>query len=187
MKRLCLMALSLVLFSFSGFAQEAGAKGPNYPNYQDPIVIIDGGAYPTFPATISEGSTVTLLKNASLTSTTNYVIEGTLNLNGHSLTAGGANIIVDGGTISGPGSISGANIYVNGGQIGENVLNGCTMFSRTESGIMETTIAPNQWNFIGLYDNTDLQAFSSVSNENNRVWALQYAYANGDWGTEYCN
>ena len=193
MKRLCLMALSLVLFSFSGFAQVAGAKGPNYPNYQDPIVIIDGGpAYPTFPDIILEGQNAGLVKNASLTSTTTYVIEGTLNLNGHSLTAGGANIIIDGGTISGLGSISGANIYVNGGQIGEDVtLNGCIVFSRTDNGnatsTMTTTIAQNQWNFIGLYDNTDLQAFSSVSNENNRVWALQYNYEGGDWGTAYCN
>ena len=187
MKRLCLMALSLVLFSFSGFAQEAGAKSPFDIDYQTPVVIIGTAPDATFPATISSGSVATLLKGASLTSTTTYVIEGKLNLNTRELNAGGANIIVDGGTISGPGSISGANIYVNGGQIGEDVtLEGCTMFSRTASGMMETTIAPNQWNFIGLYDNTNLQAFSSVSNASNRVWALQYAYANGDWGTEYC-
>ena len=187
MKRLCLMALSLVLFSFSGFAQEAGAKGPFDVNYQPPIVIIGTAPYATFPATISSGSVATLLKGASLTSTTTYVIEGKLNLNTRELNAGGANIIVDGGGSITNGTILGANIYVKGGQIGEDVtLNGCTMFSRTASG-MATTIAPSQWNFIGLYDNTDLQAFSSVSNENNRVWALQYAYANGDWGTEYCN
>ena len=191
MKRLCLMALSLVLFSFSGFAQEAGAKSPFDVGYQTPVVRIDGARdLPTFPDIILAVQTAGLLKDASLTSTTTYVIEGRLNLNGHILTAGGANIIVDGGTISGPGSISGANIYVNGGQIGENVLNDCIVFSRTDNenatSTMATTIAPNQWNFIGLYDNTDLQAFSSVSNENNRVWALQYDYANGNWGTAYC-
>ena len=191
MKRLCLMALSLVLFSFSGFAQVAGAKGPNYPNYQDPIVIIGTAPYATFPATISSGSVATLLKGASLTPTTTYVIAGTLNLNGHLLTAGGANIIVDGEGSINDGTISGANIYVNGGQIGANVtLSGCTMFSRTDNenatSTMATTIAPDQWNFIGLYDNTDLQAFSSVSNENNRVWALQYDYENGDWDNNYC-
>ena len=186
MKRLCLMALSLVLFSFSGFAQVAGAKS-GYVVVLSYVVSIDDTPSTTFPATISSGSVATLLKGASLTSTTTYVIEGKLNLNTRELNAGGANIIVDGGTISGPGSISGANIYVNGGQIGEDVtLNGCTMFSRTASG-MATTIAPSQWNFIGLYDNTNLQAFSSVSNENNRVWALQYDYANGDWGSAYCN
>ncbi|MCI6416211.1 MAG: T9SS type A sorting domain-containing protein [Bacteroidales bacterium] len=187
MKRLCLMALSLVLFSFSGFAQEAGAKSPFDIDYQTPVVIIGTAPYATFPATISSGSVATLLKGASLTPTTTYVIAGTLNLNGHLLTAGGANIIVDGGGSITNGTISGANIYVNGGQIGEDVtLNGCTMFKRTIDG-METTIAQNQWNFIGLYDNTDLQAFSSVSNENNRVWALQYNYEGGDWGTAYCN
>ncbi|MCI7034945.1 MAG: T9SS type A sorting domain-containing protein [Bacteroidales bacterium] len=179
MKRLCLMALSLVLFSFSGFAQVAGAKGAA-------VVGIGNAVHDKVPATISEGSYATLLKNASLTSTTTYVIEGTLNLNTKTLTAGGANIIVDGGGSITNGTISGANIYVNGGQIGENVtLNGCTMFSRTESG-METTIAPNQWNFIGLYDNTDLQAFSGVSTESNKVWALKYDYEHGDWDNHYC-
>ena len=187
MKRLCLMALSLVLFSFSGFAQEAGAKGPvgGYQPHTD-VVAIGGAAHDKVPATISSGKTAMLLIDASLTPTTTYVIEGTLNLNGHRLTAGGANIIVDGGGSITNGTISGANIYVNGGQIGENViLSGCTMFSRTESG-METTIAPDQWNFIGLYDDTDLQAFSGVSTESNKVWALQYDYANGDWDNNYC-
>ena len=190
MKRLCLMALSLVLFSFSGFAQVAGAKS-GYVVVLSYVVSIDDTPSTTFPATISSGKTAMLLKGASLTPTTTYVIAGTLNLNGHPLTVSGANIIVDGGTISGPGSISGANIYVNGGQIGENViLNDCTMFSRTDNenatSTMETTIAPNQWNFIGLYDNTDLQAFSGVSTESNKVWALQYDYANGDWDNNYC-
>ena len=183
MKRLCLMALSLVLFSFSGFAQEAGAKS----GY---VVYIGNSVYGEVPATISADAL--LLRDASLTPTTTYVIAGTLNLNGHILTAGGANIIVDGGGSITNGSISGANIYVNGGQIGEDVNSedGCTMFSRIDNenatSTMATTIAPSQWNFIGLYDNTDLQAFSSVSNASNRVWALQYDYANGDWGTEYC-
>ena len=184
MKRLCLMALSLVLFSFSGFAQEAGAKS----GY---VVYIGNSVYGEVPATISADAL--LLRDASLTPTTTYVIAGTLNLNGHILTAGGANIIVDGGGSITNGSISGANIYVNGGQIGEDVNSedGCTMFSRIDNenapSTMATTIAPSQWNFIGLYDNTNLQAFSSVSNASNRVWALQYDYANGDWGTAYCN
>ena len=195
MKRLCLMALSLVLFSFSGFAQEAGAKSPFDVDYQTPVVKIDGASYSIFPATISAGSTATLQKDASLTPTTTYVIEGTLDLNGKYLTASGANIILaSGGSIVNTGydqrKIIGANIFCETGTtINYNnlALEGCTMFSRTASGMMETTIAPDQWNFIGLYDNTDLQAFSSVSNENNRVWALQYNYEGGDWGSAYCN
>ena len=47
------MALSLVLFSFSGFAQEAGAKSPFDIDYQTPVVIIGNASYATFPATIS--------------------------------------------------------------------------------------------------------------------------------------
>ena len=194
MKRLCLMVLSLVLFSFSGFAQVAGAKSPFDVDYQTPVVKIDGASYPIFPATISAGSTATLQKDASLTPTTTYVIEGTLDLNGKYLTASGANIILaSGGSIVNTGydqgKIIGANIFCETGTtINYNnlALEGCTMFSRTASG-MATTIAPSKWNFIGLYDNTNLQAFSSVSNASNRVWALQYNYANGDWGSEYCN
>ena len=200
MKRLCLMALSLVLFSFSGFAQveeEKGAKSIWNPG----IVIVagdnNGATYATIPTAINEGVVVTCIKQdytIDLTAATTYVIKGELQLtnpsndNTSNLNGSGANIIVDGGTISGSGTISGANIFVcNNGQINNTVtLSGCTMFSRTASG-MATTIAPNQWNFIGLYDDTDLQAFSSVSNENNRVWALQYNYEGGDWGSAYCN
>ena len=202
MKRLCLMALSLVLFSFSGFAQEKW--------FVQGDVIIDYSGMPVpFPDVIGVNQTAYCERNISLQGANTYIIEGTLDLGDYDLTANGANIILTstgsivrtenskakgvGTNVSGgSGIISGANVYVNGGQIGENVtLNGCTMFSRTDNenatSTMATTIAPNQWNFIGLYDDTDLQAFSSVSNENNRVWALQYDYANGDWGSAYCN
>ena len=197
MKRLCLMALSLVLFSFSGFAQEKWfAVGD--------VKIDDSEEYVSFPNVISENTTAYCQQNISLQGANTYIIEGTLDLRDYDLTANGANIILTstgsivrtenskakgvGTNVSGgSGIISGANIYVNGGQIGEDVtLSGCTMFSRTVSG-METTIAENKWNFIGLYDNTNLQAFSSVSNESNRVWALQYNYEGGDWGSAYCN
>ena len=133
------------------------------------------------------------MKDITLVATKTYVIKGTLDLNGKYLTASGANIILaSGGSIvntgSDQGKIIGANIFCETGTtINYNnlALEGCTMFSRTASG-METTIAPNQWNFIGLYDNTDLQAFSGVSTESNKVWALQYDYANGDWDNNYC-
>ena len=196
MKRLCLMALSLVLFSFSGFAQEKW--------FVQGDVIIDYSGMPVpFPDVIGVNQTAYCERNISLQGANTYIIEGTLDLGDYDLTANGANIILTstgsivrtenskakgvGTNVSGgSGIISGANVYVNGGQIGENVtLNGCTMFSRTASG-MATTIAPSQWNFIGLYDDTDLQAFSSVSNESNKVWALQYDYANGDWDNNYC-
>ena len=197
MKRLCLMALSLVLFSFSGFAQEKW--------YVEGDVIIDYSGMPEpFPDVIGVNQTACCQQNISLQGANTYIIEGTFDLGDYDLTANGANIILTstgsivrtenskakgvGPNVSGgSGTISGANIYVNGGQIGENVtLSGCTMFSRTVSG-METTIAENKWNFIGLYDDTDLQAFSSVSNASNRVWALQYNYEGGDWGSAYCN
>ncbi|MDD5976702.1 MAG: T9SS type A sorting domain-containing protein [Bacteroidales bacterium] len=196
MKRLCLMALSLVLFSFSGFAQEKWFSGGD-------VIIDDSGMPVPFPDVIDVNQTAWCERNVSLQGANTYIIKGTFDLGDYDLTANGANIILTstgsivrtenskskgvGTNVSGgSGIISGANIYVNGGQIGENVtLSGCTMFSRTASG-MATTIARNQWNFIGLYDNTDLQAFSSVSNESNKVWALQYDYANGDWDNNYC-
>ncbi len=186
MKRLCLMALSLVLFSFSAFAW----GGINNNNE-----VLIGGSPKVFPDEVNVGETAACLKDITLVATKTYVIKGILDLNGKYLTASGANIILaSGGSIVNTGydqgKIIGANIFCETGTtINYNnlALEGCTMFSRTASGMMETTIAQNQWNFIGLYDNTDLQAFSSVSNENNRVWALQYDYANGDWGSAYCN
>lgn len=181
MKRLCLMALSLLMLSFNAFAQEQGEKGPFGGGGQDAVVAIGNTMHGVFPTEIPAESTATCLKNASLTANETYVIKGTLNLNGKTLTANGADIIVvDGGVINGGGSISGANIFVApAGQVDNVTLSNCT------NG-MATTIAPGQWNFIGLYDNTDLTAFSSVSNANNRVWALQYDYASGNWGSEYC-
>ena len=184
MKRLCLMALSLVLFSFSAFAW----GGINNNNE-----VLIGGSPRVFPDEVNVGETAACLKDITLVATKTYVIKGTLDLNGKYLTASGANIILaSGGSIVNTGynqgKIIGANIFCETGTtINYNnlALEGCTMFSRTESG-METTIAPDQWNFIGLYDNTDLQAFSGVSNENNRVWALQYDYENGDWDNNYC-
>lgn len=182
MKRLCIIALSLLMLSFNAFAQEQGEKGPFGGGGQVAVVEIGDMQLSEFPRTISAGSTAKCLKDANLTANETYVIKGTLNLNGKELTANGANIIVvGGGVITGGGSIVGANISVApAGQIEDNVtLSNCT------NGIA-TTIAPNQWNFIGLYDNTDLTAFGSVSNASNRVWALQYDYENGNWGSEYC-
>ncbi|MDY4862031.1 MAG: T9SS type A sorting domain-containing protein [Candidatus Onthomorpha sp.] len=184
MKRLCLMALSLVLFSFSAFAW----GGINNNNE-----VLIGGSPKAFPDEVNVGETAACLKDITLVATKTYVIKGTLDLNGKYLTASGANIILaSGGSIVNTGydqgKIIGANIFCETGTtINYNnlALEGCTMFSRTASG-MATTIAPSQWNFIGLYDNTDLQAFSSVSNESNKVWALQYDYENGDWDNNYC-
>lgn len=192
MKRLCLMALSLLMLSFNAFAQVEGEKGLIGGGVQASVVVIGMVQYGTFPTPIPAGSTAVCQRDASLDAKTTYRIEGRLDLNGHNLNCSGANIIlVSGGSIvntsNSEGKIKGANIFCETGTtINYNDLTeGCTMFARTNEG-MATTIASEKWNFIGLFDNTNLTAFGSVSNANNRVWALQYDYENGNWGSEYC-
>lgn len=201
MKRLCIIALSLLMLSFNAFAQET--REMKWHTSGD--VIIDNSGMPVpFPDVIEVHQTAYCEQNISLQGAKTYIIKGTFDLGDYDLIANGANIILTstgsivrtenskaklvGTNVSdGSGTISGANIYVvNDEQIGENVtLSGCNVFARTNEG-MATTIASEKWNFIGLYDNTNLQAFRGVSTESNKVWALQYDYENGNWGDAYC-
>ena len=101
MKRLCLMALSLVLFSFSAFAW----GGINNNNE-----VLIGGSPRVFPDEVNVGETAACLKDITLVATKTYVIKGTLDLNGKYLTASGANIILaSGGSIVNTGYDQGKN------------------------------------------------------------------------------
>ena len=65
-----------------------------------------------------------------------------------------------------------------------------TILRNNMSGIVnDVPLTANQWNFIGLCGNTNLEVFRPLSstNEGQRVWALGYDYQGITWDNNYLN
>ena len=65
-----------------------------------------------------------------------------------------------------------------------------TILRNNMSTPVSVSLTANQWNFIGLCGNTNLEVFSpplSSTNEGERVWALGYNYQENTWDNNYLN